>query len=413
MAAGATPLRAGKPPAVWGAITVRYAMPSLTQRSRWNGLRARARTIVPAWARHRARRMGPRSPAPAWDLNAAERDPLFERYAHTRPRGLLEHHIGVSVSPRVAEARNLAAAAAELGGRVTLFDPDDADWSARVRDAGCDGHLLRPRHGRNAEWSLDQARLAYLHLLGAPTWPTPSEAFLYEDKARSSWWLAACGVPHVPTSTFTDLERAYAYLDEATYPLVIKTRHDAGGSGVERVEDRRAARAAARLFLEGCYYRRGLTDWREATYGVLIVQPLLPVVSEQRIIRLGDAWFAHTKRLAPGDWRYSGSGKRDLAFPGTAVLDRGLEVAERLGLHCGAIDLMTLADGSWVVGEVQTWYAGVRVMNVDGVPHVAWREAGGWRLEEGMPHVHRGQSLRLQAFDAWLGRGAPAAERRD
>lgn len=345
-----------------------------------------------------------------WDLEAAERDPRFAQYAHTRPRGPLRHHIGITVSPQVAEWRSLRAAATDLGGQVTFFDPDDVEWPARVRDADCDGHLLRPRHGSTPTWELDQARLAFLYLLGVPTWPQPSEAFLYEDKARSSWWLAARDVPHLPTHTFVDLDRAYAFLDETDYPLVIKTRHDASGKGVERVDSRREARAVARLFLRGRYHRRGLPDWRDAEYGVLVAQPFVQVASEQRVIRLGDAWFAHSKVLAPGGWRFSGSGQRDLEFPGFEVLDRGLEVATKLGLECGAIDLMTLADGSWVVGEVQTWYAGVRVMNVQGVPHVAWRDGDGWRLEEGMPHVHRGQSLRLKAFDEWLARGAtPAA----
>lgn len=316
----------------------------------------------------------------------------------------------MTASPGTADARNLAAAAAELGGRITFFDPDDVDWARQVREAGCDGHLLRIRHGRTPEWSLDQARVAYLRLLGTPTWPTPSEAFLYEDKARFAWWLAARGVPHIPTSTFVDLEAAYRFFDDASYPLVVKTRHDSGGHGVERIANRREARAVARLFLQGRFHRRGLTDWRDAEHGALIVQPFLPFVAEHRVIRLGDAWFAHGKLLAPGGWQYSGSGHRDLEFPGFEILDRGLAVAERIGLHCGAVDLLTLEDGSWVVGEVQTWYGGVRVMNHHGVPHVAWREPGGWRLEEGMPHVHRGHALRLKAFDDWLARGAPAAD---
>ena len=385
-------------------------MPSIVWQSRWRGLKARIRSAVPAPLRRlvprswRARRKG------VWDLDAADRDPLFEHYAHTRPRGPLRHHIGVTASPRYVEARCLAAAAAELGGRVTFFDPDDVDWPTRVRQAGCDGHLLRQRHDRTTDWSLDQARLAYLHLLGTPTWPTPYEAFLYEDKARFAWWLEARGVPHVPTRTFVSLEQADAFFDAAQYPLVVKTRHDSGGCGVERIESRREARSLARLFFRDRFHRRGLSDWRDAAHGAMIVQPLLPVAIEHRVIRLGDAWFAHGKLLAPGGWRYSGSGHRDLEFPGFEVLERGRFVARRIGLHCGAIDLMTLEDGSWVVGEVQTWYGGARVMNHHGVPHVVWRESDGWRLEEGMPHVHRGQSLRLKAFDDWLGRGAPAAD---
>ncbi len=385
-------------------------MPSIVWMSRWRALRASLRSAVPEPARHLVPASWRNRTEQAWDLLAAERDPLFERWAHTRPQGPLRHHIGVTASPHVAEARSFAAAAAELGGRVTFFDPDDVDWPTQVREAGCDGHLLRVRHGRTSDWSLDQARLAYLHLLGTPTWPTPSEAFLYEDKARFAWWLAARGVPHIPTYTFVRLESAYDFFDTAAYPLVVKTRHASSSLGVERIANRREARAVARVFLQGRFHRRGLRDGRDAEHGALIVQPFVPITSEHRVIRLGNAWFAHAKGFAPGGWQFSGSGTRDLEFPGYEVLERALTVAERIGLHCGAIDLLTLEDGSWLVGEVQTWYGGVRVMNHHGVPHVAWRVADGWRLEEGMPHVHRGQSLRLKAFDDWLGRGAPAVD---
>lgn len=383
-------------------------MTRLVWTSRWNAIRAGLRAAVPGPLRSAIRRRLRLRSGP-WDFEAAERDPVFEQYRALRPRGPLGHHIGVSVAPDSGDGRALRAAATELGGRVTFFDPDDVDWPARVRDAGCDGHLLRLRHHHRPTWSLDQARLAYLHLLGTPTWPTPSEAFLYEDKARSAWWLAARGVPHAPTTTFTRLADADAFFDRCAYPLVVKTRHDASGSGVERVRDRREARAVARLFLRGRFHRRGLDDPRDAEYGALVVQPFLDVVAEHRVIRLGQAWFAHSKLPAAGGWKYSGSGVRDLELPGLDVLDRGLEVARRIGLHAGAIDLLTLADGRWVVGEVQAWYAGMRVMDVGGVPHVAWRVDDGWRLEEGAPHVHRGQLLRLLAFDAWLAAGAPAA----
>jgi len=378
---------------------------SLALASWRRGTWARLRSLLPSAARRGLRAALGLPDAYVWAdaIRSAERDPLLERYRATRPRGPLRHHVGVTVSPAHPDGPAFTAAAAELGGRVTLFDPDDPDWPTRVRAAGCDGHLVRLRHGRAIDWSLDQARLAFLHGLGVPTWPRPHEAFLYEDKARAAWWLEAHGVPHVPTRVFTRLDDALPWLERAAFPLVVKTRFGSGGSGVERVDDLGSARAAARLFLRGRYHRRG-ADWRDGDHGYLIVQPWWPFAAEHRVIRLGDVWFAHGKVLARGDWRFSGSGVRDWELPGLDVLDRGLEVAARLDLRCGAIDLLVREDGSWFVGEVQTWYAGFRAsqMDVGGVPHVAYREGARWRLQEGMPHVHRGQALRLLAFDAWL-----------
>ena len=329
---------------------------------------------------------------------------MLETYRSSRPTGPLRHRLGVTVSPAHPDAAALVAAARELGGDVAFFDPDDPDWAERVHAGDREGHLVHLRHGTQVERGLDDDRLALLHLLAHPTWPTPTEAYLYEDKARAPWLLAALGVPHVATRTFVRIADAEAYLRAASYPLVVKTRTGAGGSGVERVDEPRSALALARTFLEGRFQRLA-ADPRDADFGYLLVQPYVRDAQEHRVIRLGDVWFAHGKRRAAGDWRYSGSGARDWELPGVAVLDAGREVAERLGFTCGAIDLLVEPDGAWSVLEVQTWYEGFRAaqMDVSGVPSYAVVEDGGWRFVPGAPHVHRGQALRLLAFDRWLG----------
>ena len=305
----------------------------------------------------------------------------------------------------------MRAAAEELGGDVTFFDPDDVAWADEVLAAGVDGHLVRLRHGTYPERSLDDARLALLHLHGVPAWPTPMEAYLYEDKARAAWLLAALGIPHVPTLTFIRFADAAAYLAEATYPLVVKTRIGAGGSGVERVDDVRTATALARTQLLGRWQRRA-ADPRDAEFGSFTVQRYLANAREHRVIRMGDVWFAHGKGLVPGGWRFSGSGVRDWECPGVHILDAGASAMERIGMACGAVDLLETPDGSVRVLEVQAWYEGFRAaqMDVDEVPSVALRTSDGWRFEAAAPHVHRGHALRLLAFDRHLasltGRGS-------
>ena len=380
--------------------------------ARWRRTKSAARAAVPPtlrrWLKARTGLGHDR-----WEgrRRLAEVEPIVERYRHTRPTGPLRHRIAVTVAPEHPDAAALRAAAAELGGDVRFLDPDDPGWPEQALACDAEGHLFRLRHGSHPERSLDGARLELLHLCGAPAWPTRREAYLYEDKARAAWLLAALDVPHVPTVTFTRLREALAYLRDAAYPLVVKTRIGAGGSGVERVDGPRAAAELARTCLQDRWQRRA-ADPRDADFGYLTLQPYLADTREHRVIRLGEAWFAHGKVRVPGGWRYSGSGTRDWELPGAHVLDAGARVMEALGMTCGAVDLLEAADGRWWVLEVQAWYEGFRAaqMDVGGEPAVARRTPDGWRFEPAAPHVHRGHALRLLAFDAYLaGLTAPAS----
>ena len=372
----------------------------------WRRTKARARAAAPPvlrrWVKARTGLGQDR-----WEArrHLAETEPIVERYRHTRPVGPLRHRIAVTVAPDHPDAAALQAAAVELGGDVCFLDPDDPRWPEQAFASGADGHLFRLRHGSHTERSLDGARLELLHLRGVPAWPTRTEAYLYEDKARAAWLLAALDVPHVPTHTFTQLPDALAHLREASYPLVFKTRIGAGGSGVERVDGPRAAAALARTYLQGRWQRRA-ADPRDADYGYLVVQPYLPDVREHRVIRLGDVWFAHGKTRPLSGWRFSGSGGRDWELPGIQVLEAGALVMDRLGTTCAAVDILEAPDGRWWVLEVQAWYEGFRAaqMDVDGEPAIARRTPEGWHFEAAAPHVHRGHALRLLAFDTHLAR---------
>lgn len=99
-----------------------------------------------------------------------------------------------------------------------------ASWPERALASRVDGHLVRLRHGTYPERSLGDARLTLLRLRGLPAGPTPVEANFYEGKARAAWLLAALDTPHVPTRTFVRFDGAVAYLADATYPRVVKTR---------------------------------------------------------------------------------------------------------------------------------------------------------------------------------------------
>jgi glutathione synthase/RimK-type ligase-like ATP-grasp enzyme len=394
----------------WGGVDPGLGLPL---RSRWRRTKAWLYAAMPSsWrplARKVAERFGVAQRDPWAERRAvAESDPMVETYRATRPRGPLVHHIGVTVSPQHSDSAALRKAASELGGRVTFFDPDDPDWPQLVRSSGCDGHIVRLRHGTTLQRSLDENRLTLLHLEGIPAWPTPLEAYLYEDKARLAWLLQARGVPHVPTTLFAREEDALAFLERTSFPLVVKTRVGASGSGVERLDDLRSAHAYARHAFRGRPHRQG-GDHRDADWGYLVVQPYREGAAEHRVVKLGDSFAAHGKVLGQNAWRYSGSGVRNWELPGWHVLDAGREAAERLGLQCAAIDFLETPEHGLEVLEVQTFFLGFRVsqMDVEGVPGIARWTGESWRFEAGTYNVHGGHALRLLAFDGALTASGP------
>ncbi len=167
---------------------------------------------------------------------AADVDPMLETYRSTRPRQPLPQRLGVTVAPDHPDAVSLRAAASELGGDVVFFDPDDPDWPRLARAAGRDGHLVHLRHGTQVDAGPGRRPAGPAPpARRAPPWPTPREAYLYEDKARAAWLFAALDVPHVPTRTFARLADAGAWLGAATYPLSGEdTERGRAGAGSSR-----------------------------------------------------------------------------------------------------------------------------------------------------------------------------------
>lgn len=187
-------------------------------------------------------------------------------------------------------------------------------------------------------------------------------AAIARDKAAAHERLVNAGIPTVPTALVLEDRRqrwvdgrdhraAFAdAMDRITPPFVVKPNEGSSGLGVHRADDADAAWDATRTLL--------------ATEPAVVIQPLVPVASEERWVLLGDeplvryakvpiALAMPMHNLALG--ATVGSWGIDEGSP--EGLDLARHVRRSLGLATAAVDVVTDADGRRVVMEVNAGWS--------------------------------------------------------
>ena len=90
-----------------------------------------------------------------------------------------------------------------------------------------------------------------LHEIGIPCFgPTKDAAIIEASKVFSKDLMKKYGIPTARYETFTDMDKALAYLEDAPIPTVVKADGLALGKGVIIAETREDARAAVRSMME-------------------------------------------------------------------------------------------------------------------------------------------------------------------
>lgn len=187
-------------------------------------------------------------------------------------------------------------------------------------------------------------------------------ALVARDKAAAAERLERDGVPTVPTALvlgalrqgWLDGRTPRAAFDDALArvapPVVVKPNEGSSGTGLARADDPDVAWGATERLL--------------ATEPAVVLQPLVPIVSEERWVLLGDEpLLRYAKAPASGPVPMY-----NLALGATVTswgIDEGgpdgLDLARRarrsLGLATAAVDLLTDADGRTVVMEVNAGWS--------------------------------------------------------
>lgn len=237
--------------------------------------------------------------------------------------------------------RFLNRALAEVAARRGLHHEErSGGWIVRVGDGRrhleAYGYLLSLNSGVSALVARDKAAAAErLVLDGIPTVPTA----LVLDEMRQAWVDGRS-----PRAAFDD---ALGRIDP---PFVVKPNEGSSGVGVHRAGDAAEAWDATRRLL--------------ATEPAVVVQPLVPIASEERWVLLGDeplVRYAKAPATLAIPMYNLALGAEVTSWGVEGGTDAALDLARRarrsLGLATAAVDLLTDVEGRTVVMEVNAGWS--------------------------------------------------------
>ena len=272
----------------------------------------------------------------------------------------------------------------EMSVPFRVIDLYCSDWLKQVENSGCDVLLVWPDGFLDSWNAMIKDRVAILeHEMGYPAVPSSDELWMYEDKRRTAYWLAANGFPHPETWVFYNEEEARKFAETCELPIVFKTSFGAGASGVQILRNRRSVYSLIRkAFSRGI--SPGGTDFRDRQWGNIIFQEYLNDVQEWRMVRIGDSYFGHPKGRV-GEF-HSGSGSVLWDAPSPRHLNLVREITECGGFRSMDVDIFETGDGQLFVNELQAVFGAsyaVDQLKIDGKPgRFIWRD-GEWIFEPG------------------------------
>jgi glutathione synthase/RimK-type ligase-like ATP-grasp enzyme len=296
-------------------------------------------------------------------------------------------HPDAFVQPN-GERQSFSARWAELAGQrgiaVRWVDAHAPGFFDDLR--GCDGFMWR------FGFALPE-RLYARHILsaveqsGIPVFPSTHCVWHFEDKVAQFYLLAAAHVPMPQTWVFWSRAEAERWLDQASFPVIIKFAHGYRSAHVRMLRRRDdAAYWIETLFGRGAYSfddrppsmvrawrgrlgasvralwgkpARPLAPEDEWQHGYVYLQEFLPGNAfDTRVTVIGHRAFAFRRFNRDADFRASGSGIIDWdpsAIDPEAVR-LAIDVASRLGTECLAVDVLTRG-GAPVINEVSYTFA--------------------------------------------------------
>lgn len=162
------------------------------------------------------------------------------------------------------------------------------------------------------------------------------------DKLRTARLLAAAGIPRPRTGWVRSPEGPL----EVGAPLVVKPRFGSWGKDVYRCRTETEARDLLRRLAARSWFRR---------HGALVQELVPPRGRDLRVLVAGGRVIgAAVRTAATGEWRTNVSlgGHKGRAIAGPMAEALALASAQALGCDLVAVDLLPVADGDYVVLEL-------------------------------------------------------------
>ena len=308
-----------------------------------------------------------------------------------------------------------------------IVDLTREDWLHQLSDKGFDCCLLRPPCKLSKFIELYKQRVRIIdQYLEIPVFPSLSQVEIYEDKRYLSYFLKARNIPHPETKVFYYKDEALKYLGQVELPLVGKTSHGAGGTGVEILKTRKQAEA----YVSKAFSRKGIKRafgpnrvtgnvrkwarkardlshlfrklkeyidiYSDSQKGYVIFQQYIPHDFEWRVVNIGDAYFAY-KKIKIGD-KTSGAKSLENMNPSLDLLDFVRKICEREHFDSMAVDIFDDSEKGYIVNELQTIFGQKlsHILEVDGKSGRYVYDYQRWVFQKGDFNTNESFDLRLQ-----------------
>jgi hypothetical protein len=238
-----------------------------------------------------------------------------------------------------------------------LVDIFASNWMDNIEASGCAAFLVAPSLFTSAWRNMYDERLRVIVHLGKIIYPSYDELWMYESKRRMNYWLRSNSFLCPGTYIFYSYSEALDFARSAELPIVSKTDAGYGAQGVRIFKKRsEVVKHVKKCFSKGVVTKTRGT--RNIEKGSVFFQEYLPDVTEWRMVRIGESYFAHQK-LKKGEF-HSGSGRKGWFVPPRELLDFVRQLTDSGGFTSMNIDVFETVDNRFLVNELQTLFGSKR-----------------------------------------------------
>jgi len=257
------------------------------------------------------------------------------------------------------------------------------NWLESCFAKNYDIYILRPPGTTNNKKQMFDERMEILeNNFNIKTYPSITEAKIYENKKYLSYWLKAKKLPSPLTEVFYKENDALNWLETAGFPIVAKINIGASGKGVKILQNHEeAVRYIHKAFSEGIrpyigpniksspiffkfkniILKKGLLQKRIKSYKATFNEPQKYVIFQEyinhnyewRAVVIGESYFAH-KKIVTGE-KASGSLKKDYTNPPLELLSFVKKFCNEHNLSSVSLDIFETPNG-FLVNEIQTYF---------------------------------------------------------
>ena len=119
---------------------------------------------------------------------------------------------------------------------------------------GCDGVMWHWYHNPDDKQVAPKILFTIESVLGIPVFPNFNTSWHFDEKIAQHYFFDAADVPKIPTWIFWSFSEAEGFIEECSYPIVLKLSVGAGSSNIFRIDNKKAARRIIRkLFKRGLF----------------------------------------------------------------------------------------------------------------------------------------------------------------